>query len=302
MQAEYTIDDLRKLDFGPVNLCVVGDPIAHSLSPLMQNAALKYLAKTDARYADWKYLKFRLKPEEIAEALPIFKAKNFIGINFTVPHKLTAALLAGDTDADAHLMGACNTFSLVPGGIWRGSNTDGYGLEAAIKTEFSRDIKGADIAIIGAGGAARAAVFYAALKGARVRIFNRSRERMEKLAGDLRSNGLECECEIFSGHFPKDLPEATIIVNAAAVGLKASDPSVADFSTAPKNAIFFDMPYIAGDETPSVKAARENGLSAASGLAMLAWQGAKSLSIWTGKPPLGELMMKTLKENAPKKL
>ena len=298
MQTEYTIEDLRRLDFGPANLCVVGDPIAHSLSPLMHNAALKYLAKTDEKFAEWKYLKFRLRPEEIAEALPIFKAKNFIGINFTVPHKLTAAQLADETDPDARLMGACNTFSLTQYGMWRGSNTDGYGLEAALGAEFSRGFEDSDVAIIGAGGAARAAAFYAALKGARIRIFNRSSERMEKLASDMRANGLDCSCAIFRGRFPEGLPEDLIIVNAAAVGLKGTDPSVADFSTAPKGAVFLDMPYIAGDETPSVKDARKNGLRAASGLSMLAWQGAKSLSIWSGMPPLGDIMVRALKENA----
>lgn len=295
----FKIEDLCAGEFaartpqsGPPFFAVLGKPIAHSLSPLMQNAALAEIAKSDAAYAGSKYFAFEVAPEDLSAAIDALREKNFLGINLTIPHKEVAVPLLDDIDPPAKLAGACNTLLKTSGG-WKGYNTDGFGLEKAVEHSLGREIKGSDIVIIGAGGAARAAAFHALSRGCRsLLILNRGAERLGKLSSDIRGAGFECEAHLLGEKFA--CPPSPVIINATSVGLKEGDPPCADFSAFPPSAAFFDMPYAAGRETPSVLAARARGMMACGGLAMLAWQGAKSLSIWTAKPLMGELMLKTL--------
>ena len=154
----FKIEDLRSGEFAartpqsnPPFFAVLGKPIAHSLSPLMQNAALAEIAKSDAAYAGSKYFAFEVAPESLAGALAALREKNFLGINLTIPHKEVAVPLLDDIDPPAKLAGACNTLLKTSGG-WKGYNTDGFGLEKAVEHSLGREIKGSDIVIIGAGG------------------------------------------------------------------------------------------------------------------------------------------------------
>jgi len=266
----------------------------------MHNAALNWLAQNvDKKFSAWRYSKFEIKVEELAEALPLFYEKNFRGLNFTVPHKLEVAKLISCADGEVEKIGACNTLEQSNLG-WSGHNTDGYGLEMALQTEFAHGLSNADIILIGAGGAARAAAFYAYLSGAKsVSIFNRSVDRLDELCADLKKYGYAPQAHQLNSALPKNLPENSIIINAAAVGIKDGDPAVADFFQTPPSCVFFDMAYRRGVETNSVRAARACGLKAASGLAMLAWQGAKSLAYWANAQDrlqdLGKIMLDTLK-------
>lgn len=263
---------------------VFGKPIEHSKSPLMQNAALRQIARADAKYKDAKYFAFEVDAENLEMVLNDFFNYGFIGINLTIPHKEVAFGCVKIFDESAKIAGACNTLARTQEG-WKGYNTDGYGLEKAILENFSRSVKGADIALIGAGGAARGTAFYLARRGIKsLTLVNRSAERLEKLSEDLRAENVAHKTFLLSDeNFYKAIQPNSIIVNATAIGLKQSDAAVLDFSKISGDCVFFDMPYVGGGETVSVKAASAAGLRAASGLAMLAWQGAKSLSIWTGK-------------------
>lgn len=295
----FRIEDLRSGEFaartprgGPPFFAVLGRPIAHSLSPMMQNAALSKIAESDPAYRGSKYFAFEVAPEDLADALRALREKNFSGVNLTIPHKEAAFSLLDDFDPDAKLAGACNTLLGTPGG-WKGYNTDGFGLEKAVESSLGREIGGSDIVIVGAGGAARAAAFHVLSRGCRsLLILNRGAERLEKLASGVRAAGFECEARLLGEKFP--CPPSPVVINATSVGLKEGDPPCADFSAFPPSAAFFDMPYAAGRETSSVLAARARGMKACGGLGMLAWQGAKSLSIWTSKPLMGELMLETL--------
>lgn len=296
----YKIEDLNSGEFcgrdaqsTPEFFAVLGKPIGHSLSPVMQNAALAEIAASDTRYRGSKYFAFEVAPENLAEALAALRAKNFKGINLTIPHKEVAMSIVRDFDTSAAAVGACNTLLNTPDG-WRGFNTDGFGVEKAIETAFSRSIKGANIIIIGAGGAARATAFHVLLNGCKTfTIINRSKERLEKLSADIKKAGFACAA-MSLGDPIVNIPDSPIIINATSLGLKAEDPSCVDFSLFPRDSVFFDMPYAKGRETASVAAAKSRGIKACGGLPMLAWQGAKSLSIWTGKPLLGDLMLATL--------
>lgn len=280
----------------PPLFAVFGKPIGHSLSPLMQNAALAKVAKTNAELDGAKYFAFEVEPEKLAETLDVFWRKNFVGINLTIPHKEIAMRVVNDFDASAENAKACNTLLRTPRG-WKGFNTDGFGVSAAVEHAFGRGFANADAVLLGAGGAARgaaAAIIAAGCKS--LLVANRNPERLKKFADDLSMENFGIKTASLAGIEAK-IPPRAIVVNATSVGLNADDSPVVDFSKIPPDCAFLDMPYRRNGETPSVLAARANGIPAENGLAMLAWQGAKSLSIWTGAPLMGAFMLETIKEN-----
>lgn len=280
----------------PPFFAVFGKPIGHSLSPLMQNAALAKVAKTNAELDGAKYFAFEVEPEKLAETLDVFWRKNFAGINLTIPHKEIAMRVVDDFDASAENAKACNTLLRTPRG-WKGFNTDGFGVSAAVEHAFGRGFANADAVLLGAGGAARgaaAAIIAAGCKS--LLVANRNPERLKKFADDLSMENFGIKTASLAGIEAK-IPPRAIVVNATSVGLNTDDSPVVDFSKIPPDCAFLDMPYRRNGETPSVLAARANGIPAENGLAMLAWQGAKSLSIWTGAPLMGAFMLETIKEN-----
>lgn len=133
----------------PPFFAVFGKPIGHSLSPLMQNAALAKVAKTNAELDGAKYFAFEVEPEKLAETLDVFWRKNFAGINLTIPHKEIAMRVVDDFDASAENAKACNTLLRTPRG-WKGFNTDGFGVSAAVEHAFGRGFANADAVLLGA--------------------------------------------------------------------------------------------------------------------------------------------------------
>ena len=278
----YTPDQLSLPEFdNPFpKFAVFGHPIAHSLSPKMQNAALAELAKTRREFAHSKYYAFDVEPQNLGAVLAEFIGRNFVGINLTIPHKEVVLPFLKSVDSFAMRAGACNTLVAESGG-WRGFNTDGFGIEGAMEHAFGSGFGGADVFVLGAGGAARGACFYALERGCKsLSVANRSPERLARLVADIRAAGFECSTFELSRVLP--IPENAVVVNATSIGLKPDDAPVLDFSAIPASVKFFDMPYRVGAETSSVLAARKCGIAASSGLPMLAFQGAKSMSIWTG--------------------
>ena len=114
------------------------------------------LAAEDAQFSDWRYFRFEVQPESLPQALPQFFEKGFFGLNLTVPHKEIALGLIESVDPNAVEIGAVNTLKRESIG-YRGFNTDGYGLAKGIEEDLSASLTGSDVAILGAGGAARAA-------------------------------------------------------------------------------------------------------------------------------------------------
>ena len=149
----YTLDDLknwrdRDID-PPIRLGVLGDPVEHSLSPQMQNVALKH-CKIDMRYG-----RFHIFPNELHDALELIRKLQFVGVNLTIPHKIAALAHLDDVDENAKRVGAVNAIK-VENGKLRGFNTDGRGFSRAIREEFVVDLRDLRVMILGAGGAARA--------------------------------------------------------------------------------------------------------------------------------------------------
>ena len=250
----------------------------------MHNAVLAELARSDARFTGWHYHCVEVSPAELPRALAVLHAENFRGINLTVPHKVIAFDQVAQIDPAARPIGAVNTLRWTEQG-WHGFNTDGYGLATALRTDFGRELAGADIVLIGAGGAARGAAVECLQRGAAsIWIANRTRENLHTLLAVLASLAGRTSLRSFSPEAPpSDLPAGAIVINATSAGLRESDPAPIDLARLPRPAVVYDMIYNP-PETRLLADAQALGLPRAHGLSMLVHQGAKSLEIWTGVP------------------
>jgi shikimate dehydrogenase len=295
----YTLADLRRWENidPPVRLGVFGDPVGHSLSPQMQNAALKS-CKIDMQYA-----RFQISPDELQSALDLTRELNFVGVNLTTPHKIVASRLMNENDDNARRIGAINTVK-VDNAKLRGYNTDGKGFARAVRQEFAVDLRDLRVMILGGGGVARAIALQCARENCeRLVIANRTLATAQKLAEKLR--------EYFAG--PKVLgpvarlqaipwEEAAIrfqiahldlIVNATLLGLHRSDPSPIPARLLAPHLMVYDTVYQEG-RTPFVAAAIEAGARAANGFSMLLHQGALAFEIWFEREAPIEAMRKAL--------
>ena len=280
----FTPRDLASWSFRGTSLAVLGYPIQHSISPAMHNAALAELAHADARFADWRYFRFEVHPDELPHALDLLHAQRFRGVNLTVPHTIIAFERVAERDAAAQPVGAVNT--LLHGELgWRGFNTDGYGLATAVRETLGRDLAGADIILLGAGGAARGAAVECLQRGCgSLAIANRTSENLAALLGTLAPIAGGIALRGFAPSAPPaDLPPGALVINATSAGLRATDPLPIDLAALPRPAAVFDMIYNP-PQTPLLRAALALGLRHANGLAMLVHQGAKALEIWSGVP------------------
>lgn len=284
------LDELDRWSFAGTSLAVLGSPITHSVSPSMHNAALNLMAQTQQTFLDWRYFKFDTPPEILPQALKQLHAAGFQGVNLTIPHKVQAVELVVEIDLGAKLSGAVNTLHRRPNG-WAGFNTDGYGLEQALRRELGVELAGATVILLGAGGAARAAAVHCLQAGVEALwIGNRNQERLAGLI-DLLKNapGRERVRGFDLAQPPAELPRGAVVVNATSLGLKADDPAPVDVSLLNAEAKIYDMTY--GVENELSRHAKAYGLPYADGLSMLVWQGARSLEIWTGASVPAQAMM-----------
>src|SRR5262249_41933572 len=157
---------------------VVGDPISHSLSPLIHNRWMRE-AGLDAHYSA-----IHLQSEDAAPSLKLL-AREYSGLNITLPHKIAALSASETASIDAKRVGPANTLARTESGGWSAHNTDIEGFAEALQSAEGTDLKGKLVVLIGAGGAARAAVLHLARLGADLCIINRSKENAEALAKDL---------------------------------------------------------------------------------------------------------------------
>ena len=255
---------------------VLGDPISHSLSPAMQNAALKALG------LDAQYLSFRVAKENLRDALLGARAMGFSGLNLTIPLKETALEIVIVDDL-ARAIGAVNTVSF--GGDAKneikGYNTDGFGALMALEMAGAK-IRDSRALIVGAGGASRAIAYTLSGKGAQVSIANRSRARAMELADRVEGKGFGLD------DLDRLVPRADILINTTSVGMKEGDPSLIDESWLRPGQIVFDTIY--NRRTELLEGASRAKAVAIDGVAMLVYQGAKALEIWTGLKAPADVM------------
>ena len=282
----FSLDDLDRWSFSGPALAVLGQPIAHSLSPAMHNAALAALARTDPRFASWRYFKFAVAPDQLPAALPRFHAHGFLGLNLTVPHKVLAWAQIASPAPGTAAVGAVNTLIRREApGAWAGDNTDGYGLATGLREDLGVALDGAPVILLGAGGAARGAAVECLRRGcAALWIANRTRARLDELLARLRPLAGTVPLHGFPpAEPPASLPAGAVVINATSLGLRVDDAAPLDLARLPRPAAVYDMIYNPA-VTPLLRQAAALGVPQANGLSMLVHQGAKSLELWTGVP------------------
>jgi shikimate dehydrogenase len=289
----HSLDKLAFLAPAGKRLVVLGDPIAHSLSPAMHNAALKEMAATWPELKEWAYEAVHVSADRLGPALEILHEAGVYGINLTIPHKVRALESVEDVEEPVRPMGAVNTLVRTERG-YRGTNTDGYGIEKAIQEAFGQTLGGHDIWLFGAGGAARGIVVACLQAGcARLTVVNRSAPRLEELRAQIQSATLPGSDQVrfcLSSEAPDDQEEDSILINATSLGLKTRDPCPVEDVYLRRDSYVYDTTY--GVHNRLARECSARGIPYADGLSMLVWQGARSLEIWTGHPVPAETMRK----------
>jgi shikimate dehydrogenase len=265
-------------------LAVLGQPISHSRSPAIHNAALEAMGLA----GEWSYEAIEVSPEEFEARVQAMPKQQFRGANVTIPHKLAALAIADATSDAAGEIGAANTLTFAEGAI-AADNTDAPGLIAALP----RPPGGDRALVLGAGGAARAVVWALVRAGAEVAIWNRTGQKAQELATAMGASVADPDAD--TGLLP--VGEFELLVNATSIGLEGADASLdehlkalhVDADSIEQRHVVVDLAYGAS-ETPLIAASARRGASVVDGLEVLVHQGAASLRLWTGQEPPVDVM------------
>jgi shikimate dehydrogenase len=266
--------------------CIIGDPIHHSLSPGMQNAAFAALG------LNCTYIAFRVPPSELKESVESLRSINIAGFNVTVPHKVEVMKHLDELDVTAKKAAAVNTVNNIEG-IFRGYNTDIQGFIEPLRRRMI-DFRSMNVLVLGAGGAARAVVAGLAEESrsiSKVVIANRDVERAKELAKIGSSLGLKCET-ISLDKAQSVSPDSDLVVNATTLGIN-NEPSVIDYDHIKKGSIVYEIVY-RPVTTSLIENAKYAEANVVYGYEMLVEQGAKAFEIWTGIQAPRDLMKKNL--------
>ncbi len=267
-------------------LGLLGHPIAHSRSPALHGAALRSAGLVGS------YDLFDVSSEQLTQPVAALRRGELHGLNVTVPHKQAIVTLCDRTVAEASLLGAVNTLTRSTDGHIVGHNTDVLGLAAAVAATWpGRSWRGATVCVIGAGGAARAAVLAAGRLGAsRVQIFNRTADRAKQVAADLHGVAALVEA---TGELGDACAGADLVLQATSLGMGAAPGDAAwqdvqriavpAFRGLAGDAALMDLIY-APPKTAWIAAAEQLGVGAAGGLEMLIRQAAAAFELWTSVP------------------
>lgn len=266
---------------GKTKIClIIGDPVEHTLSPMMHNSAYEALGIDD----QFVYMAARVRIEHVKEVVTAMRAMGFRGLTCTVPHKLEVMKYLDKIDEVARKIGAVNTV-VNDKGVLYGYNTDWLG--TVIPLEKITSLKGKKVVIIGAGGASKAIAFGVVEKGAKLKIYNRTFTKANELAQEL---GVQ------AGRFTEleDIKSADIVINATSLGMAPND----DKSPVPANffhnkQIVFDAVYVPY-ETKFLKEAKTMGAKIIHGVEMLLYQGIAQFEYYTNLKAPEEVMRKAL--------
>lgn len=272
------------------NLGVMGWPISHSLSPVLQNAALGRAG------LDYAYIAMPVKPEELPRAVEGVRALGFRGVNVTIPHKTAIIPLLDEIDEDARIIGAVNTV-VNDGDRLCGYNTDAIGFMEALR-ETGFEARGKRTAVLGAGGAARAVLWALIKHGAeRIAIGVRNPEKAMPVAEFFRKYG---SIQVFfwgEDGFCSALKEADLLVNTTPLGMQPHPEGMppVDLAGLKAGAFVYDIIYTPG-ETRLLREAAALRHPVLNGEGMLAGQGAEAFRLWTGERADVHLMKRVLRD------
>jgi shikimate dehydrogenase len=261
-------------------ILLLGYPVAHSISPAFQQAAL------DHHSIEASYSARSTAPERLGEEIDLLRGDDCLGANLTIPHKEQVGPLLDEIDPWAHKLGAVNTI-VKDGGRLIGHNTDASAFIKTLKERAGFEPKGKSILLIGAGGAARSAAFSLAGEGiAALTIANRTASRARALARDVAPSLRSVEAlPMEENALAEAAARADLIVNATSMGMgrgEGQELSPLDATLIPSEVLVYDMVYTPPD-TPLILEARRAGARTLGGLWMLIYQGAAAFELWTGR-------------------
>ncbi len=275
-------------------LGVIGDPISHSLSPLMHNAALAAMG------LDFAYLPFAIKPADLAPAIAGFAAIGLQGFNITIPHKQAIMPLLAEVTPVAQAVGAVNTVWRTATG-WSGTNTDVEGWLAPLRS-LPQDWPNTKVIILGNGGAARAVVAGCVQLGCTaIYVVGRDRHRLQTFQHSWAASSFALNLEVQPWEkLAELLPEAGLVVNTTPIGMHPnpdrSPLTPADVDRLSAQTIAYDLIYTP-NSTLFLQQAEAKGARPIDGLEMLIQQGAAALQIWTQQPVPVDIMRQTLRHH-----
>jgi len=288
----YSLEDLRSWTNtgAPIQLAVLGSPVAHSASPPMHLAALR------ACGLPYTYGRLHILPEELPEALALLPQAGFIGVNLTIPHKTAVLPLLSNIDPMARILGAVNTVGFETGAA-SGFNTDGAGLERSVAESFGVPLSNLRVLILGSGGGAgRAISLYCGLAGcSEITLVNRTLSKAEELAVQLRALPSPPCVHVAAPDSDELRPlvkDAQLILQCSSLGMQPNDPSPLDAALLHPGQLVYDTIY--STPTRLLTDATSAGARTANGLSMLLHQGALAFEIWFKRPAPLELMREAL--------
>ncbi len=269
---------------------VIGDPVAHSKSPAMHNAAFAHFGLS-ATYERW-----HTPLADLPARITSLRAPHMYGANVTLPHKIAILPLLDEVDALADAIGAANTIIRLPDGRLRGTNTDAPAFLQEVTDVCGLNPVGLQTVILGASGAARAAAFALAHAGAaRITIINRTVERAEELLADVLSTLDFDPIMTYAAPDAEDLADvigdADLIVNATSLGWHGDETPLAAALITPRMCVY-DMVY---RPTQLLADAQRRGARGYDGMGMLARQASIAFTHWTGLTPPLDLMITALR-------
>jgi shikimate dehydrogenase len=273
-------------------LAVIGDPVRHSLSPLMHNAAIAQMG------LDYVYVALPIKPEDLVDGVRALGAIGLVGFNITIPHKQAILPLLDEVSEVAEAVGAVNTVRWTGSG-WAGTNTDVEGFLAPLMA-LERDWSQTTAVVLGNGGAARAVVAGCAQLGCKaIQVVGRSRHRLAMFEQSWAGAALGAPLQVHPWEALAGLmPGASLVVNTTPVGMspqvEACPVSREVMGMMQPGTIAYDLIYVP-NPTRFLREAQEQGAIALDGLEMLLQQGAAALELWTGGEVPVDVMRATLK-------
>ena len=276
-------------------LGIIGDPVEHSLSPVMHNSAIASLG------LDYVYIPFPVKQGDLSRAIAGFSAIDLAGFSVTIPHKQDIMPLLSEISADAAKIGAVNTVWRTASG-WKGTNTDVEGFVVPLKA-ISRDWKKLTPVVLGNGGAARAVIVGLVNLGCQeIHVVGRNRDKLARFYQSWQhAPAIGSSLKIHNWeNLSSLLSTADLLVNTTPVGMSPQvDASPIDEALMQKlkpQAIAYDLIYTP-NPTQFLKLAQAQGAIAIDGLEMLVQQGVAALKIWLQQPVPVEVMRNSLKEH-----
>ncbi len=268
---------------------VIGDPVDHTASPAMHNAAFKDLG------LDYVYVAFRVGNAELSEAIEGIRGLNIAGMNVTVPHKKAVMAYLDVISPEARTIGAVNTIVNKDGKLI-GHNTDAFGFTKSVDLEGTLKKWPQTVVLLGAGGAARAVLFALLQRPEveRIHLINRT-----KAKGKLLANEMDSEGRVYTGSLSDgEWAEVGLLINSTSVGLfpDVTSSPLQDASVIRPDMLVVDIIY-KPLQTQLMLKAGECGATVINGLGMLVWQGVRAFELWTGVIPRSEIMVSAALEN-----